>query len=257
MVSKLYEHTSYLNKDIDFLKASIREYDMKDAGFSIIKNSNYLDKDTIKYLSGLEKHKRKVRLGVMMRDDKNVNRIINEGFEVYRKKFFEANDIKDEDVLSIKKDAIFLINKPALKTQFGDVRFDLKNKYSVYYRLNKLEIYYSKDKIDVKGIDDKVLKKHKKGFLKFFKKLSNYVVIGKNDRIIEYIREFSKDYLDLKLNVEYYRTFDSESTFVFKDKALPKVRYSISYCEEEQLHSLDIYYNYTKLILPLIQIFFK
>lgn len=257
MVSTLYEYTSYINKDIDFLKASIREYDMKDAGFSILKNSNYLDDDMVEYLSKMDKQKRKVKLGIMMKNDKNINRIISEGFEVYRKKFFEANNIQDEEVLSIKKDAIFLINKPALKCDFGNVRFDLKNKYSVYYRINKLEIYYNKDKIDVKGIDDKVLKKHRKGFLKFFKKLSKYIIIGRNDNIIEFIREFAKDYLSYNLNIEYYRTFDAESTFVFKNKALPNVRYSIEYCEESQLNSLEVNYNYNRIILPLIQIFFK
>ena len=36
--TNLYERTTYLNKDIDYLfNIDIREYDLKDAGFSIIK----------------------------------------------------------------------------------------------------------------------------------------------------------------------------------------------------------------------------
>ena len=60
---ELYECDLYINDNNPYLfNADIFEYDMKDAGFSLIKEFNLLDKSTIEKLSKQDKDIRKVNI---------------------------------------------------------------------------------------------------------------------------------------------------------------------------------------------------
>lgn len=262
MVSRLYEKTQYTNKHVNFLKASIREYDMKSAGFNILKNADVLSSGELAYLEQLDKKERNIRIGVMQRDNKEIKKIITKGFMEYRKKFFEANDIKDSEVLAIKKDAIFLINKPIYNTEFGHVKFELKNKYSSYYYIDKKELYFKNgmiSKIDVKGIKEGKLQRHTK-FMKELIKIFKIVETGNSDKVIETIRKFAKSYLNMELHIDCYREFNSESNFRFKDINFNQCNYTFNPCKDtitDMVDDIDIMYNYTHIIVPLIKIFFE
>lgn len=261
MVSTLYEKTQYTNKHVNFLKASIREYDMKSAGFNILKNANVLSEGEISYLEQLDKKERNIKIGIMQRDNKKIKKIITQGFVEYRKKFFEANDIKDSDVLAIKKDAIFLINRPIHNTEFGYVKFELKNKYSSYYYLDKKELYFKNgmvSRIDVKGIHKNKLHRHVK-FMRELIKIFKLVETSDSDKVIDAIRKFAKKYLAMELPIECYREFNSESNFRFKNVNFNQCNYTFNptiNTINDMVDEIDILYNYNHIIVPLIKIFF-
>lgn len=230
------EKSNWFNPNIEFLFNSlIYEYDMKDAGFSIIKSYNLLDIDMIKKLSKLDKKVRTIEIGKLMGQNKEFSNRLNSQFGEIRKFFIDSNYISDNDLISVKKDALFCI-KECSQLKFGSIEFRIKNKYSSYIRFpynNNLEIYYNDGgQIDVKGINDFNLDKHRLYMLDFIYKCINYLE-NKNPIIKRFIIKFINDYKSLKLDQAYYLEFNNLS------------------------QNINPLFNYQKIIIPMIQIIIK
>ena len=157
----LYKKHLYLNKDIEnIVSKEIIEYDIKSAGFNLIKRFKLLSDSQINYLESLNRESRHRAIGLIERDDKSLSEKLNKCFEKVRKEFFEANDIDEDEILSIKKDAIFCL-KRCHNLQFDNVEFVEKNVYTSYYYLAKNEFYVGNNTLDVKGISDDKLTLHR------------------------------------------------------------------------------------------------
>jgi len=121
--NKLWKRDLYV-QDIDYIiNSNIYEYDIKRAGFNLIQYYELLDDKTIEYLASLQKDEQTRRIGLLRRDDVQLNKELSKAFENMRKKFFIDNKIKDHQVLSIKKDAIFIINKVCEKCSYRNIEF--------------------------------------------------------------------------------------------------------------------------------------
>lgn len=260
MATQLYspKRHAYINKNFDYItSASIKEYDMKSAGLNILIASGAIDEKTIAHLKSLPKHKRTVEEGLMQRRDKNISKIINDGLVEYRTKFIEANDISDSDIISVKRDAIFLVNKRVKYTKFDNVEFIPKNKYSSYYRIGRLEIYYSKrdDVLDIKGLKgrDNNFKQHENYIINFLKKLFKLNEISRNSAC-EYLRQFANDYRKLKLPIGYYREFNTNSLYRLNLAPIAGNSIAVDIIDDKKL--IDITYNYIYIIMPLIKLIY-
>ena len=130
IMKSLYEKTLYLNKDIDYLfNCEIREYDMQEAGFNLCKEFKLLPDKTIQYLNTLDKNQRHIQIGVYQKNKEFANKL-KEAFILARKRFFEANELDDTDILAIKKDAIFVIKKNCINQKLSEfINFRPKNQY--------------------------------------------------------------------------------------------------------------------------------
>mgnify|MGYP001354243572 FL=1 len=242
-------------RDIDYIiSANIYEYDIKSANLNLAIYYDLLDKETTKYLETLPKNVRNIEVGNLMRDDKFLNKELSKSFARMRKEFFKANDIKEHQVLSIKKDAVFLVNKPCENTKFRNVEFVLANKYTSFHKINGIEFYYrNKGKVlDIKGIKDEVLPLHKDYMCKFLIDIFNLLETSSNERIVSKLKTFIKLYKSKKLEYGYYREFNPDSYFsLIMDEG--NVFKSENYLTG---FDIDISYNYIWFILPLVQRFF-
>lgn len=246
----LYKHDNYLNPNISYIfNKPIIEYDMKDAGFSIAKKYKLLTEKEIKKLTSVGKRERTYLLGNIQRDRKEVKIGIQEGFKYSRQKFFEMNEIDDNDIISIKRDAIFLIGYIKYERLDEYIHFRQKNAYTSYmcFKSPRLELYYNKYKIDIKGIDDDVSKKHHEYMIDFINKV--FVKMESSDResVLNFLRIFIDKYRLLKLDTEYYREFNSQSMFRYLNGELS----DIEYLEDKSM--LDISCNF-ELIKKLVKI---
>ena len=162
-MSELYKRDLYLNKSNSFLVSkTIIEYDISSAGYNISKLYKLLTPKQEAKLDKLSKKDRHYQIGWYQRHDREYAKRLKDAFVDIRRRFFEANDIQDQDVLSIKKDAIFML-RSVDKTKFDNVEFKEKNFYTTFIHLDRsispknidLELYYDSMKgVDVKGIDD-------------------------------------------------------------------------------------------------------
>jgi len=252
MSATLANQHIYTNSDIGLMKSIIREYDMREAGFNLIKEYGLLKQSKIDYLEqNFTKQERTIEIGKLQRDNKKLADNMMNAFRKARLEFCELNEIENEDILSIKKDAMFIIKKQCKNLKIGDnIEFSMKNRYSSYCYLNKLEFYYSvwNDNFDIKGATDKEhpLLKHICNIIKLNEK-SNRQLIFRN------LQKLRIEYLERKLPVEYYREINPNNSFKLLERYARYVLY-LDEIAEEFLDQIDISYNYINFIVPLISI---
>jgi hypothetical protein len=246
----LYKKHLYVNPNYDYIKcASIREYDIKAAGYNILIAAKLLSDEQIVYFENIPKERRNVEIGLLQRDDKELTKAINDGLIHYRKLFFEENEIDENNVISIRRDAIFVTNTRIKKKQFDNIRFVAKNRYSSYYQINKCDFLYSKlnDSLDIKGIDDDFLKYHENYLLKFMKKLFSLNEVS-NQAACKYLYDFCDKYRRRKLDIDYYRELDKG---IYRLKKL-KINGCNIGVEDAFVDEINIKYNYMNYIVPLM-----
>ena len=254
-MSSLYKRHFYINKEIiEIINEDIVEYDMKSAGLSIIKSGKLLDERTISLLEILPKDQRSIKIGNLQKGNKEFVKQLNGGFEYYRKLFIESNNISDDQIISIKKDAIFT-TKRCKHLQFDEVRFDDKNNYTSYYYFpgaSKIELYYNKSRIDVKGIHDNNVKLHNGFMIEFFNRYAYMNEHSKKSDLIRFIKEFSYLYKTRQLDKGYYREFNVNSAFRLFQRITGQ-DVTVGYCEDIDVNDIDITYNYFTFIVSIIE----
>jgi len=249
-VKAIAERTNYLNKDILYLKnTNITEYDIKSAGFTVIKYKKLLPEDEIAELEKCEKYERNVRIGKrILQYPKISEEIINTLTEV-RKDFVVLNNIEADDILTIKKDAIFLIKKiPSVLIIKGVFEFRPKETYTSYVNLNSKEFYFSSltNSMDVKGFPEETKETQKEFFFKEIKKLLAVSEKVSSDSLFTLLKSFRSKYLNRQLNKEIYRDLGT-SMFHIGDFQFENI-------EDELLKNVDISQNYINYLLPFFKI---
>lgn len=227
------QKTTWLNPGIEYLfNDEIIEYDIRDAGFSLIKEFKLLAPDKIQELERMGKgFNRHVAIGKLQRDDKEFSKLLNDRFADARRVFISTNNIIDSDIVSVKKDAIFTIGS-VKRLKFGIVEFDKKNIYSSYIRftsINNLELYYHDNEFDIKGMSDLSVDKHRLWMLELLRKVIP-MIETKNVSVKRYLMNFIEKYKSGQLDEEYYLEFNNLSA------------------------SINPIFNYQKVLVPLFQI---
>ena len=254
--SSLYQKTNYL-ADVDMLQNRIIEYDLKSANLSALRASGKIDESVLKKLELVDKHTREVRVGMMVREDKEIGRIIKRGIFHARELLFRANMLQDEDILSIKNDAVFIIGKKLKHTSFGPYQFVQKNTYSMFVRLDKLEFYYNyrQKKVDIKGLGNVTSEEdHQNGMMCFFEQVFRYLIQGRRDDLRKYLIQFVDDYKCKRLPIQYYKELNRRSVYRTKYQ-IAGYGYNIKIAGDSDREIVDGIYNYNRYIIPFVQTF--
>ena len=226
MSSKLYKHIRYKAEIPFIISQLIREYDISKANINILFKYGILSESQYQYFLKCPRMERQITIGKMEKNNPKIIKIKQQGIEESRKLFFDANDISDTDVLSIRNDAIFLINKTAKITKFENIEFLNNNTFSSFYSLDHkdLEAYYmydsfsQKEKITIKGMKPEELVKHENFFLDFLLAVFQSAELEGVEETIKLIASFNQLYVGLELDVEYYRNFDNMSRYIINTK---------------------------------------
>lgn len=249
MGDDLYKRDLFINENFPYLfNREIIEYDMREAGFSLTKEYELLPKSTIKTLERMKKDFRKVELGKIQRDNKEYREELKLSFKHARKLFIMANHLEKNDIVSIKKDAIFTL-KRCKQTKVGDyIEFRIKNRYSSYMQLERnIEFYYNGD-LDIKGMNSKNYSLHERYVIDFIKKFMKKMETSSEENVLDFTAKFLTDYKMRRLDVGYYRTFDHNSYYKLMNSDLIFDEFN-----QEDIDELDISTNY-KILTKMIQI---
>jgi len=249
-MSELWEKDNFINLNIPYIfNREIIEYDLKEAGFSICREFKLLDNEKIDTLNKLDKEARHRRIGIYQRDDKEFKENLKEGFSRARELFIKENNITQNDIISIKKDALFICKKCEYQKIGKYLNFRPKNTYSSYIRLTKnLELYYSKESLDIKGIGDDKLSYHENYIISFLKTYFNKMESEDRQSVLKYVRRYIDKYKNKELGAGYYRTFDNRSIFEFIEDTNDYV------ITESIKDNIDIRYNLFNIFIKLIKI---
>jgi hypothetical protein len=109
---------------------SIVEYDMQDAGFSIIKEHKLLSPAVINQLEQVPKAIRTVQIGQLQKEDTLFGSALTEMFAYHNQKFIEDNQLDETSILRITRDSIMTVNKTCVH-QIIDGIFYNKNCYGL------------------------------------------------------------------------------------------------------------------------------
>jgi hypothetical protein len=242
------EKTNYLNKEIVYLKNTrITEYDIRSAGFTVIKSKRLLPQEELEMLDKMEKHERNVWIGKrILKYPKISEEIINTLAQV-RSDFVVMNRIREEDILSIKKDAIFLIKATPEFLKVGDFEFRPKAAYSSYLYVNQKEFYYSSgnDTMDIKGVPEEAKAQQEKFLLRDIRKVLSMGEKLTSDQMFTFLKQYRSKYLGRQLEPGTYR--DLESGMFSVDG------YAMDSVSQETMSGLDISQNYIKYLVPLFR----
>lgn len=242
--------TLWTNHDYQYLKnVTITEWDIKSAGLSVIKFHKLLPESEINKLENMSKKMRTIREGLYQRERPDLAEKIVKTLEDVRQGFVYINGIHQENVLSIKKDAIFLINKfPQIVNIKDKFEFREKGKYTSYICLNKNEFFMQPNgDLEVKGINTECLEKQRDYFLKdisYFLKMGEKV--GQN-QMLSILRNYKRKYINMQLPIDTYRELDS-GMFRLKDG------YITNEVDESLLDDIDISQNYMNYLLPIFSL---
>ena len=243
----LAEKTNYLNKDIQYLSnVNIVEWDIHAAGFSALKFRKLLPEKTLEEWSKLDKHTRTVREGLLQKERPDIAKAILDTLADARQAFIYANNISSESILSIKKDALFLINQKPKVSVIKEFEFRPKGEYTSYLYINGKEFYYSSktDSLDIKGLSEESKELQKDYLLKDIAKILRTTErVGRN-QIFETLKQYRSKYLNRQLSADTYRSLDEEGLFRIGN-------YTFKNISDDMVEYLDISQNYVNYLLPL------
>ena len=144
------------------IKNSICEFDIKNAGVTILYQKGILTKKEYLYYINLDKNTRVIKTGNLLKDNPSYYKIQMDGFKEYMDKFILANKIKKYSVYEIAKDALWIIGRQPRILKFDNVLFVKKREFTSFFKYRKIIFYVnsSTNIIDIRGsnpIDDKFL----------------------------------------------------------------------------------------------------
>lgn len=261
----ILERSQWVDPTIDLLVHDIIEYDMKDGGLSIIKEEKLLPPEMIAKMDRLKKGiDRNKAIGKLRYNEKykDIPKQQNEYFRKYRLLFGESNSLEDDDILAVRKDAIFT-KKYCYQLDFGEhIHFAEKNVYQVYAVLlynggaglkTRYEFYWKEDgSIDVKGLEDLAIERyHKNCTISVISQILRRVYKLDYPGAIEYLCKFLSRYKRRELDFDFYRSFDANAQFPVNYYGTERMFSEIG---SEILPLVDISYNYTRVWIPLLNL---
>lgn len=240
------------NTNVPFIHHEyIEEWDIRSANTSLMKYYNLANPKLIAKLEKMEKRDREPAVGMLSKKNKEFAIALEKSFTDIINEFLIANNLDiDTDVISIKKDSVFVRNKNVQCSEFGngDVRFIKKNSYIGCLLLPRYEFYYSREKIDVKGVADESLQLHQDGTLAFVSMMmqesNNWIELNR------FMKEYAVAYKTKQLPFNAYREFTTVSKFrvnLFGNEVL------MDEIDEELLEDTDIGFNYMNIYLPALK----
>jgi hypothetical protein len=248
MIETLFNKAAFTQPIKYVISSYIREYDISKANINILFREGAINIDQYNYYKSLNNIQRKEQIGMLQRNDKSKAKLLVQGLLKVKREFLEANMIEYNDVLSIKNDAIFIINKIPKITQFDNINFIMKNIYTSFYSLPKFEAYYLYDsvnnieKLDIKGIKDEQLLFHRNHFYEFLLVIFCSAQTESINETINLLTIFYNQYINRELEIDYYRPFNSESLFLLASKSTFS-KFKAEFLEEFNKKHIDITHN--------------
>lgn len=244
------------------INSIITEWDMKRAGLNIIREFELLPEKEIERIESLPKLEGDIAVGKLQLKDREFSKELEKKFTDVMNLFLSTNEIDiDFDVISIKKDACFIINKKVITSNFGTyIQFVPKNQYHAYLYLKPFEFYFKRDgSIDIKNLcSDKekrkeIMKSHKDGILNLLQYVIDLAETSQFDhrKMNRFLHEFVELYKKKELDFDYYREFNIENRFRYQFLDSEIMADAI---DESMLEKVNILYNYKTIILPLINV---
>ena len=191
----------------------IIEYDIRMAGPTLLLDKGVLSEEDYNHLISLPKNERYVATGKLQINNPEYYDVIKDGYKKYTKLFIESNNIKEDDILEINNDAVWLIGKVPNKLKFGKIEFVKKSEYTLVFVVKpRVKIYFNEnvnlshyDRIRVRGatlnVASSLYKEIDKLFLLYSQKKTE-ILYNELHRLLKYYTKNKDPENNLLNNIE-------------------------------------------------------
>lgn len=244
----------YLNTEVLSLRnRRIQEYDIVEGGYSVARNNGLLPKSFLRKIEGMTKKQRHIEIGKYTLTDKTFNKALQAGFMEHVALFRERNEVKDEHVLSVKKDSITLFNTDISELEFDHVKFSLRDTSTSYMLLNKLEFFLNSTtkKFFFKGLPTGI--EPVDNLVEEVQNLMAFREYKSREYIFEYLQEMRECYVALGLSHSYYRELSAVNSYKLRE-TIGSGEVYCDYMDDTQIEMIDVTYNYKNFLLPMIRL---
>lgn len=267
-MTPLYERDTYLTDLPCIINSYIREYDISKANINILLYNNLISEEEYQHLFYLAKKEREITVGKMQLKSKEINEAIKNGFKEARYLLYMNNSLTESNIVSVKKDAVYTLNRDLVYTKFRNIEFKLKNVYTSFYHIDKLEFYFrsgTNEILDIKGMGEESISLHKHYLLDFFSYIFSLAETESLSIVIKELKGFLEAYKTRSLELGYYREFNNRSWFstMYRTTTLggyieddfdnPRYMNNMS---QDVLDKINILYNYS-LLSKLLKIYME
>lgn len=205
---QLAASNNYLGPMTYLKNQKVTEYDMESAGLNILTDLGHIDLDLRANLMNMSKTDRNIAVGNILKGNKFLVEELERGFAQARQVFLEENQIAPEDIVSIKKDAIFILGEYVISTtQLSEhLKIRPKEVYDYYLRVDKFEFYYNSTtgNLDVKGFSKAAVQGFVSGFFIKLKEVFNADIVGDTDSKFLNLAMLKQDLVTYTAPLEYY-----------------------------------------------------
>lgn len=208
--SSLAKQLNYLI-DTRYVAGNIIEYDIRQANINMLYKYGAINENRYNYLKNLPKINREIIIGNMEKNDKEVYKTIQNGIKAAKCSLFDANNIKEYEVVRIANDAVFVNRVGGLKTtKFDMIEFVPKSVSNCFLNLKGILFFMNIGKqinVDIKGLGDDY-SVHEPLISIIVNIISTLQYDGIKPAMIN-LENFIDDYLNRRLDVSYYRELTS------------------------------------------------
>ena len=175
----------------------IREYDMRSAGLSVIREFGLLSKSDIRRLEDMDKEERNITVGKIRALDKDWSLQLTKKIRETMAEFMRLNEVEDDTLISINNDAITVIESRAKKPvlEMGSIKFRCDGEFKALTVVNRIQIFLDKNEqeLTIRGIGE-----HGR----------EYSSVGVGKKLLEWLRllEAGTDPLEVLKRVQKFRT---------------------------------------------------
>lgn len=247
-MNNLWSKPNYRSPCQFIIDKDIYEYDIRKANINVLIEAGIITQEQYDYLYNAPKNIRSITIGKLQGANPNVTKALKEGIANARKSFMELNNINDQDIIAIRNDAITYVGREPTHLQMTDhIAFRESGRYTSFYRINTIDLLYyfnivdQAESMDVKGLGDAV-DLHRPYMLDFLCELFYTAQIEGVQKAIYLLQSFHNDYINMKLDIGYYRELNTTSYFKLKDMSSVSPIYADTLTEYDKRY-LDIGYN--------------
>lgn len=236
----------------------IFEYDMESAGYSLTISEKLITDEKILFdLKRASKKQKQIILGLYARQNKEFVSALNDAFRKYITAFITLNNIKESNLLFIKKDSVTFFSSPTItKTKFKKARFTKREEFTSFLVIDKLEFYYNgkTNKRLLKGIK---LDDYSGTLVEEIFKLMKLAEFGSKSSIEQRLKEIRSAYINKELQDSYYRELSTMNGYRLTSDLNNNRVYSTYPLElgDGFFDDININYNYINILLPLFELF--
>lgn len=227
-MTSLWQYHNY-NAPVRYLfDKTITEYDISKANISILLDAKKITPEEYVRLADADRMTRQYQIGCMIRDNKSLQTVLNDGFTNARQKLCQILGLEDQNILHIVKDAVFVVDnmnvcRPEVVNVSDVVQFTKRNTFANYLRLGRAVYYYHIYNIinettayKVRGIGEVGIQRHSQYFIQILNTILNARQLNGFKWAYDRCRESYQNLINRSISVEYARRFDAQSMFDLK-----------------------------------------